>query len=1149
MSRLCQPSVAPPAPQGVREDFSLRAEPATQTLEPSAHLAQVDGAHEPDLYLQDSESIWISQVRDDEASQQRLRNISNLSGLLPSQPRLASSSTDHCHSIFDNTVSTQQQPQFAPVSGLPPRGSAGSGQHVPVFSGFGASAGLADEAIAFAPSHSMEPHTHAARPKTKQLIHPAPAAPSAPRAQRPSGDATAPPKRQRQQQQALPPLPISAARPPKQPRKQSQASIDSGFAPPRASSFPAVPLDMYTDFAAAAWPQQLQGLGTAVGPNAQLQPSSELLSTPFTFALSSSVPDSAVPSSQVGVPRCSHTELLDFVQHAHHVAIVPVGTLCTPEGVIGFALKLQGVDLQHPLLFLECSGWLKLVPTNVHVGGQTAVEPAPQASPQAELGEEDIFDDLLGTGGGFDMDELLQSAPVQPAAASNKTGHAADTQRTQWTAWHEAWAALLAVLSMLEKRGTCAVGSMKHLLYPALQAMGGYGWPTLSLGASDLPGWCVELPLVRGSFLPACFPGPWVLDVSVAAWLLSEDASVEDGSFSVGESLQKHCPGREMPAGESAAEWTIQQNLDMLLSLGPVLRAKLRRLCMGRTYDDIAGQLTPVLASMELEGVCFDPDVCRIAESTIQKRLDSLERKAHECAGQVFMVTSSKECARVLYDDLGLTATEGRKWNPAQPKKMHKSTAEGMLLQLAAQHPLPVYILAHRKLSKVLNGFVMPLLKLAVPMDTAKHANRSQSLSHLWTSMQGGSVEPLETAPLPGIQRIFTQLNQTSTGTGRLSSSNPNLQNLPKRSLIPAGSMAGVTPVLGGGSSAGGNTANEVEGGYMHLLEPLVDGACVEIRSAFKSLSSSTILLAVDYSQVEMRVLAHCCGDSALVEVFNAAARTTAGGGSDVYKRLASNVFRVPVDEVSPPQRSQAKTVALGLVYGLGSQELSRKLGVSVSEANDIQGVFMKTYPGIKRFIFAARKFASKHGYVATMSGRRRHLPDINSGHAGKRTYAERQAVNSIIQGSAADLIACAMVGLSAASAKARQWLQSARHSTGSSAAAPPVALEMEGLAKSRLLLQIHDELLCECPKDMQLCQAFVRRLRGVMEQEAPALLAQVAAAAREQLLQGHATSASKPTAADISSILGSGSQLQVPLATTAQVGSDWGSMVAVESS
>jgi DNA polymerase-1 len=318
-----------------------------------------------------------------------------------------------------------------------------------------------------------------------------------------------------------------------------------------------------------------------------------------------------------------------------------------------------------------------------------------------------------------------------------------------------------------------------------------------------------------------------------------------------------------------------------------------------------------------------------------------------------------------------------------------------------------------------------------------------------------------------------------------------------------------------------------------------VEGACVEIRSAFKASSDDTVLLAVDYSQVEMRVLAHCCSDRALIEVFNAAARTVDGEGTDVYKRLASNVFHMPVGAVTASQRSQAKTVALGLVYGLGSHELARKLGVTTDQANSIQNVFMSTYPGIKRFMTAARKFAAKHGFVLTLTGRRRYLPDINSSHPGKRTYAERQAVNSIIQGSAADLIAIAMVRLNTSMWRARTTLAClAPHEA--------VTLGVQALAQSRLLLQIHDELLCECPRDLELCRAFVQQIRQAMECGAAEDLARISAEARRQVLQASvmAQQGVLVCASDMASILGSTAELQVSLKTTAQVGANWGGMV-----
>ena len=370
--------------------------------------------------------------------------------------------------------------------------------------------------------------------------------------------------------------------------------------------------------------------------------------------------------------------------------------------------------------------------------------------------------------------------------------------------------------------------------------------------------------------------------------------------------------------------------------------------------------LLPVLAGMEQSGVAIDAAAFRAFLDDVQGRLDHLTAHVYELAGTQFNIRSAQQLGDVLFNGLGLPA-------PRKTKGGQASTSQQTLEKLAGQHPVVDSILQYRKLEKMRSTYLDPLPRLVDP--------------------QG---------------RIHTTFNQKATATGRLSSSNPNLQNIPVRG--PLGKR---------------------------------------MRSCFIA-GPGRLLVSADYSQVELRVLAHVSQDPALLEAFR--------NGEDIHARTAALVYDLPPDQVSPDQRRNAKTINFGLIYGMGAQKLAQELKISTTQAKDFIARYFERLQGLKEFYEGVEASARKHGFVTTLGGRRRLLPDINSASGQAAALARRQAINTVIQGSAADIIKLAMLAV-ARDERLREL-------------------------DARLLLQVHDELLLEVPADAaEEAGALVARL------------------------------------------------------------------------
>lgn len=370
--------------------------------------------------------------------------------------------------------------------------------------------------------------------------------------------------------------------------------------------------------------------------------------------------------------------------------------------------------------------------------------------------------------------------------------------------------------------------------------------------------------------------------------------------------------------------------------------------------------LLPVLAGMEQSGVAIDAAAFRAFLDDVQGQLDQLTAHVYELAGTQFNIRSAQQLGDVLFNGLGLPA-------PRKTKGGQASTSQQTLEKLAGQHPVVDSILQYRKLEKMRSTYLDPLPRLVDP--------------------QG---------------RIHTTFNQKATATGRLSSSNPNLQNIPVRG--PLGKR---------------------------------------MRSCFIA-GPGRLLVSADYSQVELRVLAHVSQDPALLEAFR--------NGEDIHARTAALVYDLPPDQVSPDQRRNAKTINFGLIYGMGAQKLAQELKISTAQARDFIARYFERLQGLKEFYEGVEASARKHGFVTTLGGRRRLLPDINSASGQAAALARRQAINTVIQGSAADIIKLAMLAV-ARDERLREL-------------------------DARLLLQVHDELLLEVPADAaEEAGALVARL------------------------------------------------------------------------
>ena len=457
-----------------------------------------------------------------------------------------------------------------------------------------------------------------------------------------------------------------------------------------------------------------------------------------------------------------------------------------------------------------------------------------------------------------------------------------------------------------------------------------------------------------------------IFDTVVAAYLLDSDRSEFDEAYLADTYLQMALPAARGAegAGENAPV-PAARTAALTLALVAPLRECMARENAANVFDGIEMPLVPVLAKMERAGMLVDPDRLRSLSEGLATQITEVERSIRDLAGdETFNIGSPMQLSHVLFDVMGLP-TKGLK----KTKRGYYSTNAKVLTDLARDHEIVRLILDWREKSKIKSTY----------LDTLGPLRRSDG-------------------------RVHTTYNQTITATGRLSSSDPNLQNIPTRSEL-------------------GRT----------------------VKTAF-SAGEGSVFLAVDYSQIELRLLAHLSGDEHLVRAFNE--------GEDFHAETAARVFGVPVSEVTPDLRSRAKAVNFGIVYGQQAYGLSQSLHISMAEARDMIDRYYEAYPGVRTFLDNVVARAKQTGYAETMYGRRRHIPELKAKNPQLRGFGERTAMNHPMQGTAADIIKIAMARVSR-------------------------RLEEEGFA-AHMILQVHDELDFECPVDE--VERLTAMVRDVME-------------------------------------------------------------------
>jgi DNA polymerase-1 len=403
------------------------------------------------------------------------------------------------------------------------------------------------------------------------------------------------------------------------------------------------------------------------------------------------------------------------------------------------------------------------------------------------------------------------------------------------------------------------------------------------------------------------------------------------------------------------------EDADFTYRLRGVFAPKIEELKLARLFYDVELPLVPVLSRMETAGIKIDSAFLKKLSREMQKEMKEIEGGIYELAGYEFNINSTQQLSKVLFEDLKLPTKR------KTAKKTGYSTDVRVLEELSAVHPLPRAVLEYRQLSKLKSTYVDALPDLVNP----------------------------ETG------RVHTSYNQAVAATGRLSSSDPNLQNIPVRT----------------------------ESGR-------------EIRKAFIPTDDDYSLMVADYSQIELRILAHYSGDKGLIKAFNE--------GEDIHARTAAEVYGVAIDKVTPEQRRAAKTANFAVIYGVSAYGLSQQTELNLTESKGFIDTYFERYPNIRNYMDETIASARENGYVTTLIGRRRYLPEINSKNYQVRQFAERTAINTPIQGTAADLIKIAMIAIDK---------------------------EMASM-KSKMVLQVHDELVFDAHKDE------LEKLRRLVERQ-----------------------------------------------------------------
>jgi DNA polymerase-1 len=454
----------------------------------------------------------------------------------------------------------------------------------------------------------------------------------------------------------------------------------------------------------------------------------------------------------------------------------------------------------------------------------------------------------------------------------------------------------------------------------------------------------------------------FLFDTEVAAYLLAPT----DGSYELEQLAKTYFPQEYVHGGEPAkakdylaadafsplgdrtpALGAFSSHCAFVDALYGVLSARLEQLELKDLFERVEMPLCTVLAEMERDGILVDRTALRTFGETLKVRIDEIQSQIHELAGEAFNINSTQQLGVILFERLKLP--------PVKKTKTGYSTSIEVLERLQGMHPIIDCIMEYRQLTKLNSTYVEGLTKV-----------------------------------IASDGRIHTCFQNTVTATGRLSSTEPNLQNIPVRTSLGA-----------------------------------------QMRNMFVA-PEGHVLVDADYSQIELRLLAHIADDEAMIEAFLS--------GADIHTSTAAQVFGVKPDEVTSEMRRRAKAVNFGIVYGISDFSLSQDIGVTRREAGEYMERYFTTFQGVRNYMYQIVKRARQDGYVKTLMGRRRWLPELQSSNYNMRSFGERVALNMPIQGTAADIMKLAMI-------RVRNRLQAEK-------------------LQARLILQVHDELIVECPND-----------------------------------------------------------------------------------
>jgi DNA polymerase-1 len=407
---------------------------------------------------------------------------------------------------------------------------------------------------------------------------------------------------------------------------------------------------------------------------------------------------------------------------------------------------------------------------------------------------------------------------------------------------------------------------------------------------------------------------------------------------------------------------------EVTLRLVPLVQKRMEERKCVKIFEEIEMPLVPVLISMEREGISLDTAFFEKFSREMGKRLGELESEVYGQVGHAFNLNSTQQLSRVLFEDLKLDPPDRGK----KTASGHYSTSAAVLDELKGKHPVVDLLLEYRELSKLKSTYLDSL--------------------------------PLQVNPRSG--RVHTSFSQTGSVTGRLASSDPNLQNIPTRTELGR-----------------------------------------QVRLGFVAAPGYT-LVSVDYSQIELRIVAHMAGDKAMLDAFRE--------GQDIHATTAAAIYDIPLEEVTKDQRRHAKAINFGLIYGMSAFGLTRSTDLTLAEAENFVKDYFEHFPGVKKYLDNIRVTAARQGYVETMLGRRRYFPNLaNPVNQMMRNREEREAINAPIQGTAADIMKIAMINVQD-------------------------AIAGSGL-ESRMILQVHDELVLEVPENE--LEKTVKLVRRVMEE------------------------------------------------------------------